>query len=111
MSKRNIEKLIPKAIEVARVVLAEEGTVIQKEYNSYISSLGASISQAGLISTIAYFKKTDSNSKADRIKLLKAIEKLIDKGEIEKQSKSDILDSAVALKLAIRTFELSKDNK
>lgn len=110
MSKKNIERLIPDAINVAREILADNGT-IQKEYNSYISSFGASISQAGLSSTIAFFKKTDASSNADRKKVITSIEKLLAKGEIEKLPKKDILDAAVALKLAIRTFELSKDNK
>lgn len=114
MSKKQINALMPKAITVAKNTLADHGA-IPSEYNGYISSFGASVSQAGLLSTVAFFENKNSNSQQDRTKLMKAIAELIGhKGSLidyvirHPDAKSQILDAAVALKLAIRTFELPK---
>jgi len=115
MGKRNINNLLPKAIAVAKKELADSGTTIPKEYNGYISSFGASVSQAGLLSSVAFFENKNANAQQDRTKLMKAIAllighdgALIDYVTKHPKDKEKILDAAVALKLAIRTFELSK---
>lgn len=133
MNKRKIEELIPYAIDIIQEVLVNDGKV-EKEYKGYISSFGASIIQAGLLPTIAFFEKTSSSAKADRKKLTKAILKLIYimKGKKEENQnnettlldyalnnikkdlnlKEDIINATVALKLALNTFEFEQgENK
>lgn len=53
--------------------------VVEKEFKGYISSMGASIIQAGLLATLAFYQN-DSGKKADSSNLLKAILILIKPG-------------------------------
>ena len=82
--KKNIEKLIPAAMEAVEKKLAKNGKV-PKVYNGYISSLGASLIQMGLLPTLAFYthskKKNKANSKEERPKLLHAIFQLIEPDE------------------------------
>ncbi len=133
--KKRIENYIPRAIETADVILAKN-SAIPKQYNGYISSFGASVVQSGLIPAVAFFSNSD-NTEKDRAKILKALyfiaikpDKNIDPDIIgddellkhiigkgggtgaEKKRSEDkllakILDAAVALKLAVRTFKLT----
>ena len=78
-----ISKLIPKAIQaIKNSKIADKGNV-QKEFKGYIPSMGASILQAGLLPTIAFYAN-DTNKNADSSKLLDAILRLI---------KSDYIDT------------------
>lgn len=144
--RKNIEKLIPIAIKVVEKELEVEidkkvkdkdketytmqrVKVVPSQYNGYISSLGAGLVQAGLLPTLAFYSNLQSKSEQDRLKLLKAIYRVIEnqmegelKGDellkkaIEIQGntsemyllKTQIRNAAVAIKLAIRTFELDK---
>jgi len=125
MSKRNIEKYIPKALEV----LLEEypNRVIPSAYNGYISSFGASIIQSGLLPTLALFENENNQDKTkeDRSVLTKNILKVLDsnypdnsllrytvyyKGNRE-ILQNNIIDISIALKLTIRTFKLEKGSK
>ena len=70
---RNIEKYIPIALEV----LAEKDLgIVQKEkinktYNGYISSFGASIISSGLLPTMVFYSKgTGGEGDADRSLIL-----------------------------------------
>ncbi|HHH51506.1 MAG TPA: type III-B CRISPR module-associated protein Cmr5, partial [Campylobacterales bacterium] len=78
MSKRDIEKYIPKALEV----LSQEypNGVIPSAYNGYISSFGASIIQSGLLPTLALFENENNQdkTKADKSVLTKNILKVLD---------------------------------
>ncbi len=121
MKKKNVEDLIPDAIDV----IEEEfkGKKIPKEFNGYISSFGASIIQSGLKATVANYENRNSNSNQDKTKLTKMILKLlggdgdlllryiINSDENEIILKEKIKTSAVAIKLAIRTFEFEKKDK
>lgn len=125
---RRIEKLIPKAIKSAERHLANQ-SVIRSEYNGYISSFGAAILQSGLQAAIAFNENTSSSSKEDRRPLMRAILEIVTNREIPKNSdeklldyvltpgnevseiKARIMNAAVALKLAIRTFELRKGDE
>lgn len=101
---------------------------LSKEYKGYLSSLGASMRMSGLVPTLAFFSSQENSAKADRWMVLDWITKILnqqlpysaiqngkalfdysreagtDKSRLEK----DILDASVALKLCIRTFELTK---
>jgi len=120
MSRRNIEKYIPEAIEVLSIKF--KNGKIPSSYNGYISSFGASIIQSGLKPTLALFENQNNqdNTKEDRSVLPKWILKVLDKNtqetsllryvinNNEELLKQKIIDVAIALKLSIRTFELDK---
>jgi len=120
MSRKNIEKYIPEAIEVLSIKF--KNGKIPSSYNGYISSFGASIIQSGLKPTLALFENQNNqdNTKEDRSVLPKWILKVLDKNtqetsllryvinNNEELLKQKIIDVAIALKLSIRTFELDK---
>ena len=127
--KQRVEQYLPNAI---RVVTSEQIADIDRnvpsQYNGYISSLGASIIQSGLLPTIAFFSSTESRSEEDRNKIIKAVFKIIiqsgnanaiipsdfldytNNHENKKLLLEQILDAATALKLAIRTFNIIRQN-
>ena len=121
MSKKRIEKYIPKAIEVLDTEFSDG--VIASAYNGYISSFGASIIQSGLKPTLALFENKNANTKEDKEYLTKLILKIItddmndgsllryvlNSNEDETYLKQKILDISIAIKLSIRTFELTKE--
>jgi len=118
MSRKNIEKYIPKAIEVLNE--KSKNGKIPSAYNGYISSFGASIIQSGLKPTLALFENRQANTKEDKTILPKLILKILDENTTETSLlryvinnneellKPKIIDIAIALKLSIRTFELDK---
>lgn len=71
-----INKLIPEAICAIKSCEIAEHDMVQKEYKGYISSMGASIIQAGLLATLAFYQN-DTEKKAKSSKLLNAIFELI----------------------------------
>lgn len=123
---RRIENWIPKAIIAAEQQLANNG-VIKSEYNGYVSSFGAAILQSGLKAAIAFNESASSSSKEDRKPLMRAVlqiiknepvgkdAKLLDyvlsNGNDNAETKAQIMDAAVALKLAIRTFKLERGGR
>jgi len=125
MSKRNIEKYIPKVLEV----LLEEypNRVIPSAYNGYISSFGASIIQSGLLPTLALFENENNQDKTkeDRSVLTQNILKVLDSNYPDNSLlrytvyhngnreilQNNIIDISIALKLTIRTFKLEKGSK
>lgn len=71
--KEKINELIPKAINaIVNAGIPEEDGMVKKEFKGYISSLGASIVQAGLLPSLAFFQNS-SGKKADSYKLLDAV--------------------------------------
>lgn len=120
--KKRVEQYIPDAINIlVDVGIAENGKVNNK-FHGYFSSFGASIVLSGIKPALAFY----SNKKdEERVKILKAIYKLITGNDelsatallnyfIENENndpllKQKIMDAAVALKLAVRTYELIKD--
>jgi len=130
-----INNLIPKAMLAIEHYLVDN-SVVEKEYKGYISSMGASIIQAGLLATLAY----DSGKNANSSNLLKAILFLIKpdnstetnliKYVIDNSVKpeatggyvslgdldfdklyileEDVSDALIALKLALRTFKIKE---
>jgi CRISPR type III-B/RAMP module-associated protein Cmr5 len=131
-----MNKLIQDYIKAAMEILtgAEESAKDKKlpeVYKGYLSSLGASMRMSGLIPTLAFFSSKESSSKEDRWKVLDWIAEILQKNipayagignakslfdyarqvantDVAAKLEKDILDASVALKLSIRTFELSK---
>ena len=84
--KAKINKLIPLAVEAIRESkIADYNDVVKKEFKGYISSMGASILQAGLLPTIAFFAN-DEGKKAKSSYLLKAVHIVITDNNTNGQS-------------------------
>lgn len=128
MSKKNVEKFIPFALDTVKEEFGNgnDEIIIKNEFNGYISSFGASVVQSGLAPTIAFYTNSNSSANEDRGKIIEAIKKIIKKDNkhkiindsllltaIENDNRefiNDVKDAAVALKLVIRTFKFEKEN-
>jgi CRISPR-associated protein Cmr5 len=126
---RNIEKLIPAAINAVNTKMAKDGKV-NSAYKGYISSLGAGIIQSGLLPTLAMYKGNEDSDKKkantgcllDAIfEVIKATPSTITNDEddlfsyalrVSQQQNNcqviidQVLNASIAIKLAIRTFKL-----
>jgi len=123
MSKKRIESYIPKAIKLLNEQFPDGK--IPSAYNGYISSFGASIIQSGLKATLAVFENTNAATKESKEYLSYLIYRLLAQNNndvsllhhiIKNQKnetllKAEIIDIAIALKLSIRTFKLTKGEK
>ena len=114
MGKRQIEAFIPKAMEaIEGHDIAEEGTV-PSQFNGYISSFGASLRMAGIVPTVLFFQN-NGNAEKSREKVVDAIETIlgepliVDNRPNPRLTRDAVEDAATALKLAVRTFKLSKE--
>lgn len=70
-----INKLIPIAMDALKFSnsqIADSNDKIAKEYKGYISSMGASIMQSGLLATLAFYSK-EASGDAERKNVLKAL--------------------------------------
>jgi len=111
---KSIERYIPKAIKALETLEIVVDGCAPKEFNGYISSFGASIRQAGLLATILFYDNANSNSQKDRTKVIRALEE-ITSSPLNKTTKNtpalraNVEDAAIALKLALRTFKLTKE--
>jgi CRISPR-associated protein Cmr5 len=116
-----VEELIPQVMKVLKKEF-KDGEV-DKEYNGYISSFGASVLMSGLKASVAMFESEKSQTKADRKKLMNIILKVLDENAKDEDKlldyilrnqdkedflKSKILNIATALKLCIRTFKFKE---
>ena len=131
--KKRIELLIPTAMAAIEKNLLVPNSKSQldvlKVYKGYISAFGSGIANSGLLTTVALFRYA-SSSDADKNKLLKAIyqvafpqaivthpdllsylKKACELDEHLSIEQSKIEDAAVALKIAIRSFNLVKTDK
>ncbi len=123
MDKNRVEELIPKAMESVEKFIIKNNSVAS-EFKGYISTFGAGIVQNGLLSTLAFYENKSANTNEDRSSLLKAIFYLIDKKSMEEFEESllkyvlekddrdyikeEIVNAAIAIKLALRTFPVKK---
>jgi CRISPR-associated protein Cmr5 len=108
-----------KAIIDSKIADSDKITV-PSEFKGYVSSFGAAIIQSGILPALIFFEDKGGASK-DRPKLLEAIMRLNSwPADDEKYSlvnyykdfsgnrralEAEILNSAVAIKLALRTFK------
>lgn len=129
MNKRRVDDLIPQVIDYINDnnnKIKNLENKVPREFNGYIANFGASIIQSGLLATVAFFERKESKSKEDREKLPQLIIDIINKnnGSNEKYLldyiiknknkinliKEEIIDIAVATKLAIRVFEFTEES-
>jgi hypothetical protein len=119
MHKPNIEKRIPKAIEVLKEHFGDQP--IPKVYQGYISAFGVSLIQTDLLPTLTFFGTSTDNSDGDRGLISRMITETleIDLGEgslleyaiahgDRASLKEEIKEASVALKLSMRLFVLEK---
>ncbi|KAE9633436.1 MULTISPECIES: type III-B CRISPR module-associated protein Cmr5 [Defluviitalea] len=128
MNKNKVEKFIPIALDIIQEVeIANEKNEVPDVYNGYIASFGASIVQSGLLTTVAFFERDNNNTKQDRRKIVNAIFSIIKKVDKKYENEDsllrclikykssiddiedDIICAAIALKLALRTFEFIEE--
>lgn len=109
---RQVESYIPKAREAIKSLdIANDKGEVAKQFNGYIASFGASMRQAGLLSTVLFYANANSNAEKEREKVIYAIEKMIghtivNDNQVDKGTKAEVEYAAIALKLAIRTYKL-----
>ena len=116
MNKKNIDKYIPKAVQELNS-LVKDGS-IDKVYQGYLASFGASVITSGLIRTVMFYTGDDNKKRVIDIiyKLIKedlniqeeSLDKFLQKDNNYKKYsvKNRILEANIACKLAIRTFNL-----
>lgn len=141
MGKRRVEELIIPALNAIESNMFKGEKDYSKcevpaEFKGYISSFGASIIQNGLVSTIHFFNNKNANTKEDRTIIITLLFDMLKSYYIqnntyefnfeninsllelvkENNNRLDILteiiiDAAIALKLAIRTYKISDKKK
>ena len=131
MNKAKINKLLPKAVDIIRTsdISFKDGKNVPKAFRSQISSFGAAISTGSILAASAFFQQ-QGNSDVDRKLLMDAINTLLTdkaiypnaqkydtlfdrvKAEIlaghERKIKEEVLNCAVALKLAMNLVHLTE---
>ena len=128
MNKKSINDNIGIAYDALRECKIAEGNKINKTFRGQISTFGAAVTMGSLLPAIAFFSD-DGGSSVKRTKLLNAIYYVIKKSknenvsannlnvtdlfkyvrsckENEDQCKEDVLNAAIALKLAMNMYEL-----
>lgn len=124
MSKVSAEQ-IKKARDILnKVGIVQKDKTVSNEYRGYIASFGASISQSGLVPSVAFFENKNANSQKDRPKVMKAIllmikdekdeydellDYLLDRQNNLSKLQDKIIKAAIALKLAMNTFKKAED--
>jgi len=118
MNKKNIDKLIPKAIhELNKLV---KNGAIDKVYQGYLASFGPTVIASGLLQTVMFYSADEKKNEVIKI-MYELIKDQIDsnhqtmKGMLNENEnyknyaiKNKILEANIACKLSIRTFELKE---
>lgn len=122
---KNLEELIGPALEAVEKHLSKDGKSVEKEYDGYAASFGASLRTSGLLPTLAFYSDYHKEkNKPRRNHLLKALfhvvklkneeaaksgeDKLLEaavRSQKPKELERDLLDASIAVKLALRNFE------
>jgi CRISPR-associated protein Cmr5 len=116
MNKSKVDEWLPKAYDLIEEKISNNGQV-DKGYRGQISAFGVAIQMGSILSAIAFFGSEQSNAKVDRKKILEIIQELIhpEEGNLLKYAqknrevaKEEILNAAIATKLALNLFQLTK---
>ena len=128
MNKKRIDSYIDRAVDALKDSGIAQGGKIKKGYRGQISTFGAAVTNGSLKAAIAFFSNDVNSSDSDRPLLMKSIcyilnlktDKKADDYEstdlyysIEGKngkaaSREEILDAAIALKLAMNFFVLEE---
>ena len=125
MNKKRINAYLPNAIQaLTEVGIVQDGKIVEN-YNALISTFGAVLSQGDLKSAVAFLAKDKGPNTESRINLLRAIYYVIS-GELEKSNriftiicessdlramKEQCVDGAIALKQAMKLYDMGKGGK
>lgn len=117
MNKKRIDSLLPKAYDILSELNISENGIIKNAYRSQICAFGAAITMGSLLSAVAFFSQK-GNCSVDRHKLMSAIKKLSGfdgsslfeyvKNNNTPATKQLVLESAIALKLAMNLYTIEK---
>ena len=116
MNKKAIDKMIPFAYSaIGKKIASKEGEV-DKTYRGGVSSFGAAVSMGSLISAAAFFSAESSGASYDRKAVGEIIVNTVTEGKSEQSlyeyvkanpnCKNEIMDAAVAVKLAMNLYKL-----
>ena len=123
-SKQRKDKLVRWADESIHDVFGERE--ISDSYNGQIAAFSVSVALSGLKPTFAIYNSSTSNSELDKTRIIELLAEMFtkDKGQRldtdqlykkviklkddDASLQKDIIEYAIALKLAIRTFNLKK---
>ena len=113
--------LIQKAFDAIDTKQLAPGGTVSSEMMGYVASFGAAVIQSGLIPAVIFFSEQSSNGDAkNRPKFIQALHTMggYDTADLLTHLRAnqtrldeieqDVLDNAVALKMALRTFKKEK---
>jgi CRISPR-associated protein Cmr5 len=121
MNKKVVDQMIPKAVEVLKTAGIVDDGKISKTFRGQISTFGASVMNGSLLAAVAFFS-AQGGAAVERQKLMNAINLLINpdaekkalfdytKEQVkrnENKCREDILNAAIALKLAMNVYILN----
>ncbi len=122
MNKAAIDAYIPYAYDAINEVkiVGDDGTV-NKAFRGQISTFGAAITMGSPVSAIAFFSDR-GGAAVDRTLILKAIIKILAKATKKKEAnsgisvllnydKEEIINAAIALKLAMNLYRLEEKER
>ena len=133
--KSKLKKLIPEAIRAIKGANIPDGEGrVRSIYHGYVSSLGASIVQAGLLPAAIFFENSEGEEQGGKVKVCQAIRLMVDWEQnpdfsipnperyrlsehiLQNDLQYDtaflkkVTEYAIALKIAFRTFEKIQDD-
>ena len=132
MNQKRINQWIPDAIRILsddiKINRDKNGIEIPvpKAFKGYFSSFGAAVVQSGILPAVIFFENETGRTEANRPHVIEAVLKLLQaKGEIpsnvgrltthllnpqnQQELQKPIVEAAIALKIALRTFTIEKD--
>ena len=127
MDKKLVDRLLPTAVQVLQDEGVAENGRIPKTFRGQISSFGAAVSAGSLLAAAAFFNE-QGGAKSERQKLMEAINKMMKQEKLvehtgeslfdtihanqsDRSVKDKVLSCAVALKLAMNLYELTKEGE
>ncbi len=125
MNKQTVNRELQYAYNALSNNRIAKNGVIDKTFRGQISTFGAAITTGSLPAAIAFFSD-DGGSSTERKNLLKAILEVLKNDKLcpdnceslfeysrknENEAKDNILNAAIALKLAMNLYELKKNDK
>ena len=137
MNQKRINDWIPTAIAVLNEIginkkKDKDGNEVEipvpKAFKGYFSAFGAAVVQSGMLPAVIFFENDTGRTEADRPQVIKAVFKLLKKKLLipgtatngltayllesanrQKELQKPIVEAAIALKIALRTFKIEKD--
>ena len=127
MDKSRVDELLPRAYKAVGTYKIYENGKVNKTYRGQISAFGAAVSMGSLLSAVAFFS-AEGGGDVDRPRLMMAIyelvtEKPLDPDDVNSKKalfkwveekpdiKEQIINAAIAIKLAINLYPIEKETQ